>query len=100
MDKDQDRNAEADEEAGGLSPLFHPAMGRIRVAYVLRPNFGPPRIRALRLLNRPPSLDQAAGRFPVRFDQGGPHAADRSTRSIGTLLPIALCGRCSLYNKV
>jgi hypothetical protein len=66
----------------GLSPFFHPAMGRIPVQ-----------------LNRSPSLDQAAGLFRVRFGQGRPHAADRSTNSIGTLLPIALCGRSSLYNK-
>ena len=47
-------------------------------------------------LNRSQSLDHAAGHFPVRFDQGGPSAADRWTSSIGTLLPMELCGRSSL----
>jgi hypothetical protein len=38
-------------------------------------------------LNRSPCLDHPAGLSPVRFGQGGPRAADRSTSSIGTLLP-------------
>src|SRR6516164_7866863 len=50
----------------------------------------------LTLVNRSQSLDHAAGHFPVRFDQGGPNAADRLTSSIGTLLPMELCGRSSL----
>src|SRR6516162_3982409 len=60
------------------------------------PAFRPVASTASGRLNRSPSLDQAAGLFPVRFGQGRPHAADRSTSSIGTLLPIALCGRSSL----
>ncbi len=50
-------------------------------------------------VNRSPSLDHRAGLFPVGFDHGGPSAIDRLTSSIGVLLPIALCGRSSLYNK-
>ena len=42
------------------------------------------------------SLDHAAGLFPAGFDQSGPSATDRLASSIGTLLPIALCGRSSL----
>ena|SRR6185312_6927268 len=60
------------------------------------PDSYPVGLRVWQLLNRSPSLDQTAGLFPVRFGQGGPHAADRSTSSIGTLLPIELCGRSSL----
>jgi hypothetical protein len=37
-----------------------------------------------------PSLDQTAGLFPASSGQRGPYATDRSIRSIGTLLPIAL----------
>jgi hypothetical protein len=50
-------------------------------------------------VNRSQSLDRPAGLLPATFDQGGPSAADRLTSSIGALLPIALCGRSSLYNK-
>jgi hypothetical protein len=44
-------------------------------------------------LNCSQSLDHHAGLFPGHFDQGGPSVADRLANSIGTLLPIALCGR-------
>ena len=47
-------------------------------------------------VNRSQSLDHRAGLFPGWLDQGGRSAADRLTSSIGTLLPIALCGRSSL----
>ena len=44
-------------------------------------------------LNRSQSLDHAAGHFPVRFDQGGPSAADRWTSSIGTFGIMSVAAR-------
>lgn len=40
-----------------------------------------------------PFLDHPAGRHLAVADRGGSCAADRFTSDIGTLLPIALCGR-------
>jgi hypothetical protein len=46
----------------GLSPLLHPAMGRVPGGSAVRPNFGPPRTRVLRL-----TLNGAFSRNPERF---------------------------------
>ena len=60
------------------------------------PQVGPPEGRVFRLLLRPPTLDRPKAEFSG-FDQG-----DRLVMSpdfvsvIGTLLPIAPCGRSSL----
>jgi hypothetical protein len=54
------------------------------------PKFYPAAIGVGRLMNCSPSLDRPARVFPAAFAQGGPCATDRSTSSIGALLPIAL----------
>jgi hypothetical protein len=46
-----------------------------------------------------PSLDHRAGGFSGRIAQGGLLAAEQFISAIGGLLPIALCGRISLYNS-
>ena len=43
-----------------------------------------------------PSLDHSAGRLRPSCGQGGCATAGQFSSSIGRLLPIALCGRCSL----
>lgn len=60
------------------------------------PVFQPAATRDRPVLSCYPFLDHLAGRHPASAGSGGPCAADRFTRDIGVLLPIALCGLTSL----
>ncbi len=60
------------------------------------PNVGPPEGRVFRLLIRPPTLDRPKAEFSGFAQGDGLVTSPDFVSMIGTLLPIALCGRSSL----
>ena len=74
-------------ESAASSP---PSTRTVEASGCSPPLIGPHFRTSVTCVNCSPSLDHAAGLFPVGFSQGGPCAPDRSISSIGALLPIAL----------
>ncbi|WP_197727845.1 hypothetical protein [Rhizobium leguminosarum] len=81
-----------------LAPKFYPVLSSLQRFLKCSPNLGQRELEFSGVMKCSPNLGQRELEFSGVKAQVGGGADEPFMSKIGTLLPIALCGRNSLYN--